>query len=490
MKSEIALFSLVNALTPHEIRYLKLHLERQQPGKHNHLKALFQAILDNAAQDENQLRAGLHGTALGRQYAVYKNLLYHALLRGLQAYRYAHSPSMELRCGLDKVEILAEKGQHAAALKMLHRTRSHAEDYSLHTYLYEILVWERRLLRYLHPSRYLEFLPNLEAQERKIMRLLEQEATATAVYDHLFGLAQVERRMEKSSFSTPLTELGRQLEALGNELLPTFSTYSLYLNAGALLAQLQGDFEGMMHRYAQLLQHWDAHPRIKVSEPGRYARVQVAWLNSLLASGNIATHLSDIRNLRKMPIQGSADRARIVFQSFHLELLWVLDQPDLKVGAKLLTAFDARLPEMSAYLDPPRLASFYQNVAFLYFQAGDYHQTVAWTDRIEVERQSEKSNHYYRNAALLAMVAYGEVGQIAQFESLQRALQRRLRHKDGDWSFGQLVVERVRQIFKFQGLPEMVRLKHAFWEELHQLSLGDKPKPVVLPLLLKWAEKT
>ena len=124
---------------------------------------LYELLLRQDDYDEATLKTQLGEDPLVRQWAVYKNLTYHALLRGLQAYRYESTPAARIRSGLEKVEILVDKGQPAAALKMILRTRAIAEEYAQHGLLTDLLNWERRILRSMNPLTYIEVLPRIEA---------------------------------------------------------------------------------------------------------------------------------------------------------------------------------------------------------------------------------------------------------------------------------------------------------------------------------------
>ncbi|HEX2898566.1 MAG TPA: hypothetical protein VHS96_02490, partial [Bacteroidia bacterium] len=424
---------------------------------------------------------------LGRQFAVYKNLLYHAVLRSLQSYTYECTPAKEVRSGIDKVEVLVEKGHHAAAYKMLLRTRELAEAHSVHGGLLELMGWDRRLLRYLQPMRYLEELPRIEAYERKMMRIVEQEMEAISIYDRLFAWVQVERRMEKTTFSLQLEAIGKRMGVLEEALYPAFGTTASLLNAKALFRQLHGDYQGMMDAYSALLAHWDSHPQIKKADPQRYARLQIAWLNSTLAAGQIGQHLATIRALRKIPIQGMTDRARTIFQSYNLELLWLMDQKDVATALRFLPAFEQRLPDLLPFLDDLRLNSFFLNAAMLYFRGKAYKEGLAWAMRLISRDNEHRETVFFRSAILLALVCNCELGNLNAAETQLGTLSRRLSARDADWEFGKIVVEWMKRLLPKWGLPEFDPLKQAFHAFLVEMEGRSAPVPMVLDLIKDWA---
>ncbi len=487
MSSEDPLFSLIQSLTQHEKRYIRLEFSQNSPKKDGHLSRLFLLIDRQAAYDESALKAELANDALGRQFAVHKNLLYHAILRCLQSYRYENSAGMKVRSGIDKVEILVEKGKQESALKLLLRTRKLAEEMGQHGYILELLAWERRILRFLHPLNYLDSLPRLEAYERKWLTIIRQESEAMGIYDRLFAWVQVERRMERSNLAEQLQAVEDRLAILEADVLPCFNTLASVLNAKALIQQLHGDYQGMMDAFGALLAHWDLHPQMKTVEPQRYARLQIAWLNSLLAAGQIGQHLADIRALRKMPIQGNADHARTVFQSYNLELLWLLDQKNAESALRFLHPFEEKLPEMLPFLDDLRLNSLYLNAAILYFSNADYKNALDWAQRIRSMEQPNRDTLFFRNASLLSLISNCEIGNLAAAESQLASIGRRLSLYETDWEFGRIVVEWMAKLLPKMGTAEEMPMKLAFQEVLKELEQRTKPVPMVLDLIRNWA---
>jgi hypothetical protein len=381
MIHEDPLFSLIHSLTQHEKRYFKRHNAHNNKDNDSQVFRLFQLLEGKEVYDEAELKEKLGGDMLGKQLPVYKNLLFHAILRSQQSYRYERSPGMKVRSGIDKVEILVEKGAYPSALKMLQRTAKIAEEYAQAGYLREILAWERRLLRHLHPMDFMEEVRRIEAKEEKMLATQRQEMEAVAIYDNVFALVQMERRMEKDSLAQHLEQLRARLDALDAVLEPSFLTRSATLNSKAIFNQLKGDYQAMMHHYRLLIDLWDSNPKIKAAEPQRYSRLQIAWLNSTLAAGKIAQHLALIRSFRKIPIQGIPERARSAFQSYNLELLYLIDQKDLPSAVRFLHGFEGKLPEMQPYLDELRLNSFFLNAAIIYFRGFEYAKALAWANR-------------------------------------------------------------------------------------------------------------
>lgn len=489
MKSKQALFSLIQSMTSHEKRYYRLYADSHEKGRKSHLHRLFNLLETQPDYDESEIKIQLEDDPLGRQFAVYKNLLFHSVLRSLQSYRYEDSPSRKVRSGIDKIELLVEKGHHQAALKMLLRTRNHAEEFAQNGYLNEILNWERRLLRHLNPLGFLNELPRIEAYERKLILMGQQEAEALRIYDRLFAWAQVERRMEKSSFSDQLSAIGDALSTLEDAAYPSFNTLTTISNAQALYRQLSGDYPGMMEAYGRLVALWDEHPKIKNSNPGRYARLQIAWLNSTLAAGKVGHHLPTIRSLRKMPIEKMADRARTVFQSYNLELLWLLDQKDVDAAIRFLPAFEEKLPQLLPYLGPLRMSSFYLNAAFLYFEAGDYKRALSWASRLQAIEGQHQATLLFRSAFLVSVICNCEIGDFSLAESQLRTIKRRLKLRDSDWEFGQVVAAWLKKLLPKWGLPEFKNLKQAFLEDLEDIERRGQPVPFMLDLIKSWAQE-
>lgn len=488
MLSKDPLFLLVQRLTQHEKRYLKIFLF--QPAKENpsHMFTLFQMLCEAREYNEKALQKSLGNHPLAQQWAVYKNLTFQNILRGLQAYRYENSPKRQIRSGLDKVEILMEKGQMEAALKMVKRTRAIGETYSVHEGMAELVQLERKIYRQAFPLRLMLELPRIEAYERKLNSLISQSAEAVQLHDQLFAWVQADRRMEKTSLAAQLNEVAERLERLDGIALPDFSTQTAILSSKALLRQLQGDYKGMRLAYTEILYQWEANPKIRAAEPQRHQRMQVAWLNSLLAAGEIGPHLPQIRALRRIPIQGEAESARLVFQSYNLELLWLQNQKNRAEALKFLATFEQKLEELKPFLDALRLASFCMNGAILCFQAQQYHTALKWLTRMAQNAQKETENAMHRSGKMLALVCQMELGQLENVEHTLHALHRQLKAKDNDWSFGNKVIPVLGKIYQEWGLSTHPTNMAELANQLEEMQKESQPSPFILDLLLEWAK--
>jgi hypothetical protein len=480
------LFSLVKSLTPAEKRYFGLQAGRFVKGKEGHALRLFRLLDALPAYDEAAVKASLAGDPLVKQFAVQKQLLMQAVLRALQGFRYEHSPGMRLRSLLDKIELLVDKGQHMTALRWVGRALAFAEESAQTAAQLDLLTWERRLLRHLQPLQHLAQLPALADRQAAVLARLQAEQAALLLYDALFGLVQTERRMEKQALQVQLGALAAQREALAAGVDPGFEGRAALLNASALLCQLEADYAGMEAAYRDLLAHWEAHPRMAALDPDRHARVQVAWLNSTVAAKAVGGHLAEIRALRRFPVQGSAARARAVFQSYNLELLLLMDQGDPQPALLFLEAFQRRLPELLPYIDAPRLSALYMNAALLSFRTRAYAGALTWARRLLREAAPGAATAITRSADLLVLVCAAELGDFAAADAQLAALKRRLRRHDADWEFGSHVRTRLHALLPHWGTPEGARLRREFGEELREMAERLKPQPLALDWLLDW----
>lgn len=480
-------FSLLKSLTAAEKRYFGLQAGRFSKEKESHVLHLFRLMDAQAAYDEAALKATLGDTPLGRQFAVQKQHLLQALLRALQGFRYEHSAGMRLRSQLDKIEILVDKGQHATAQKWVARATAFAEESAQTALQLDLLNWERRLLRHLDPLNHLTHVPALAARQATLLSRLQAEQAALLIYDELFGLVQTERRLEKQALQARLQPLLARLQAAAAWEAPSFEARAALLNAEALASQLQADYPGMLAAYAALLAHWEAHPRLIALDPERHARVQVAWLNSTVAAGAIRQYLTEIRALRRFPVQGSAARARAVFQSYNLELLLLMDQGALASALQFLDAFQRRLPELLPFVDASRLSALYMNAALLSFRKAAHAEALAWSQRLAALDGLDRSTAIARSAALLALICQAELGDFSGAEAQLAALQRRLRRQDADWEFGSLVLNRLRGLLPHWGSGVGERLRLEFGVELRGLAERLRPQPLALDWLLDWA---
>jgi hypothetical protein len=487
--TEDSLFLLIKSLHPAEKRYYRLFSGRQLQHRHTKSYQLFRYLDARKQYDEAKTKEALAGIIPAKDFAVHKNHLYNDLLRALQAYHYERTPAMQVRSGLDKAELLHLRGANAQALKQLLRTKKLALELGQQTSVPEILSWERKLLRTTKPESMRTHLELHDAELEQQMALLQEEMHTLRIYDRLFALLQVERRMEKRKLRSVISGISAELKAFNPTAASTFNTWSAYLNAKILLHQIKGEFDSMFETSTELLGRWEQNEGMRKAEPLRFMRVKAQWLNSALASGNIGSHLEKVRKLRKGPPATSPEEARLVFQSLNLELLWLMQKGSLKEAVAFIKTFLIAMGHLEPLLTEVHIRAFQINCAEVHFRAGHHHDALKWLTPVSTGSNQARDTTTFRFSLLLGIACHLEVDNLSVAESQLALLGRRLRDEDADWEFGHLVAPWLRKLHRAWGTADAKKLSRDFAVAIQNYAKGRDSVTRIADLLAQWCER-
>jgi tetratricopeptide (TPR) repeat protein len=412
--------------------------------------------------------------------------LYSDLLRALQSFHYERTPAMQLRSGLDKVELLHLRGASQDALRLLRRLHKTALANGQTTQLTELIAWERRLLRSLVPEQLRHELDRLDDALDTHQQALGEELKALRVYDRLFALLQVERRMEKRTLRGVVTGLAQELRSMRPHDGWTFNTWSAWLNAHVLIHQMRGEYQKMFDLCTQLLTLWEDHETMRKAEPVRHLRMQAHWLNSALASGNIGKHIVQVRRLRMGPPPSSPEEARLHFQSMNMELLWMMSDQRLPDALKFIPTFEKAMKHLQPLLTEVHHRAFQVNCAEVHFRSGLYEKALKWLKPLGQASNEARDTATFRFTLLLGIVCHLEADNLSLAESQLALLARRLRSEDADWEFGHLAANGLRIIQKEWGTRHAKRLQREFAHSLKDYAQGRNTVSRVADLLVMW----
>lgn len=486
MKANRDLFLLVESLSQHEKRYLGGFLLSQNQGSESHSLQLFNWIKQHSGQSEKWLKTNCPEPDLQRQWAVYKHICLNNLLRGLEAYNHANSPVRMLRSCLDRIEIYFEKGLQEQAQHQLEKATEICEDHGLSTYLHVLHEWRRRLSRQQHTHSLWQHIDELEAAGNQINAQVQHEFAAGLIYDQLYAMLQHDRRAEAGDKAAKSKDLGLKLADLEEKMGKSFSCQSALLSAKALFYHNGGDYDNMRKTYEALLGLWAEHPKVMAAFPAQHARIQSAWLNSLVTSGQTGSNLAEVRALRRIPLKANEARARLVFQSYNIELLWWMEKGDLKKASNFLEEFRTRLQELSKLLDPTGLMVFQLNAAIVYFQRQSFKMASEWAEKIAGAQANRQAIMLMHNAALLSCICHLELGDIDAAEKQSKATMRLIKYQMLDWPFGMAVLKGIGQVLKSENLQAEKKAYVEMQQSL--LALDQNPVPILQASLLQWLD--
>ncbi|MEM7038003.1 MAG: hypothetical protein AAF570_13550, partial [Bacteroidota bacterium] len=277
------LFDLIQALSLPEKRYCSNYLKRHVKGKANRMHALFTLIDNQDSFDETALQTAFAKKFPSTKFVSTKHYLYKILLRALEAFHHDRSITQRLHSLLAQIDLLHQKGLHAQCLDLVKKGLKLAGKVDAHGLLLEFNRRKRRLIRSrIHPKLPAN-LQQIAAEEAESLHSLQEENAIQDLHDALYVHLQMYRRRAPDD---PVRNAFDDHPLLQTANPPrSFFGKTGYFLSRSLHARLKQDLEATFQAHAALVALWDAHPEQVEADPGRYARILAAWLNSAYISG-------------------------------------------------------------------------------------------------------------------------------------------------------------------------------------------------------------
>lgn len=415
-KASERLFVLIKSLTKPEKRYFKLYSNRYISGTKNNYELLFDAIDGQEEYDETSLKKKFKKHAFVKRFSITKNRLYNAILKSLDAFHANSSIDAELRRLLHSAEILYKKSLYDQSFKLLKSAKKLAYKNERNTILIEILNWEKLLIE---KDNYEGVSPDdidtILEEDRRIAKLIEVYNEFWNVKSHLFnvlfrrGKARSEEDLNSFKKLIDHTLLNREESEL------FIQTRYLYFHIYSAYYFGTGDYKKCYTYLEKNITLIENQFELFKEEPNTYVSVltNAIYVGMQLKRFDEAfVNLNKLRNVpEKLVIKSNENLDIRLFNSaYSIELTLYALTGEFEKGLEIVSKVEEGLKKFGPKLSTVRKASFYFNIAILYFGAGKISLSLKWINELLNNINIDESEDIYCFAHVMNLVIHLELG--------------------------------------------------------------------------------
>ena len=429
------LHQLISSLSKAEKRNFKLYINRNSGEKDLKVTALFDAIGQQPAYDEQRLLKKLKAINKS-QLANMKSHLYKQVLASLRSLRSSQSIELVMNEQMDHARILYNKGLYHQSLKTLERVKEMAKSYHQNTFLIQVISFEKKI-ETLYITRSLQNRADQLSEESLMVNKRREIITglsnlALQLYSWYIKRGHARNEDEEQEVKTFF------FRVLPKDYLTFTGFYErLYIyQAFCWYAYIRQDFK-MYYRYTQKwVDLFTEMPQMLEVETLHYVKGMHNLLNALFDVRRHQKLAATIKNFELFFNQHpSQDFENVRIQTFVYLSSAQLNQHILMgtfdEGLRLLPDIQNQLKEYNNYIDRHRILVLNYKIAMMYFGAGDYETCIDYLQKIINEPVDLRIDlHCY--ARLLHLISHYELGNTSlvdyQTKSVYRFMARLKRY--------------------------------------------------------------
>lgn len=427
MRPSLFLHQLIHALSPKERAGFLKTLQGGKKGDDSLYLKLFRSLERQKAYDEAAIRHHFEGTSFGRSLGFPKSHLYDRLLAHLHTLHLGATTASQLRMELGQVELLADRGLPAQALRRIEKGLQLAEALEDAAAVLQFLRLKRRQVMQLQVAQLPAEMAAISEQESRWMAAFQQELAATRLHDALFSTFQEIRRKARAADDPHLQSLWTQLNHLLGSPGMGFPATVVALRACSHFHHMREDFRAVHDAYQAEIQVWEAHPHQIQHASLRYVRLVGQWLTSKALIGDFEGISSETQRLRNRPGLDIRSEAEVFQTSYTLELYHYLNTGRPQDALPLVEAIDSGLQQYEPQLSPSVKLGLYYNLALVHWLSGQHSVALKWVYRILQFETGTMRKDIRDFAPLLEKVLHYELGNTSLLESWFRAARYRQR---------------------------------------------------------------
>lgn len=440
MKRSDDLFSLIKSLSRNERRYFHLFSQLQKGDKA--YLALFRAMDKMNVYDEKVFREKNRDKEFIKNLAWRKHHLYNLILKSLGSYH--ESIDTEVYSLLHRTEILYEKGLYRQCRKILTKAKNIAVKYEMFHIIFEILNWEDLIASKLfevHAQR--DIIRESKDNIKILANLTDYKNILMEIYNlhHSIGVFRRPEEKKKLAHIVSLKLWKNESEAL------TFKAKRHFYYSHFLYCFMDGDFKNGFEYTRKCVDSFLARPEQIAYNAHFYITGMNAFLyccTVLRKHGEMFDAILKLNENKKLFTKRS-ERAAATLLSYH-ELGYYMMTGKIQRGIEAAKRIEMEMLEFDDIMSHLEKFSIYMNLAFLYFMAGRYKDTIAWLYKIIAAGGLKARADFDSMVRIFYIIAQYEKGSSPQFmKSLLRSTYRFLIKREQMYKYENIILEFIRK---------------------------------------------
>ncbi|MCR9289576.1 MAG: hypothetical protein NXI23_19550 [Bacteroidetes bacterium] len=483
MRGKDDLFHLIKAMSKSEKRYFTLDAKKSGKEAAKYL-SLFQTVNNMEEYNEQKLK-----DKFKKSLSSDKGYLYEAILRSMRDYRSAKSRASQVKERIMDSRYLYERGLYNQFEERLQDAKEMVIELDDNFTLLEIIKEEQLAKQNLtlYSQGYLKGLEQVNLEKSHTIEAVLEELKYLDLY---FKLAiQLTKEFELKD-ELKKQELNKIIpkEIFCESYTPTSPHAKLrYIKCKAFYFQLIGEDDEVFKNWKEVLDWWEAHPKIKEEDFFRYIIDVSNFLNTCFKITKYKNLIPGfLSKLEKEKPRSNHDQG-ILFHKLTLsKLLYCFSKNEFEEAKKLIPEIENGLKKHNL----PNDLVIVGNVVFMLFMTNDYKDCHIWSQKI-IQKKSDKREDIQRIVRILNVICLYEIGDIDQLDSAMRAVSRYFKYqKISSRAFEVKVYNFLKKIFN-ASISDRKSILIDFNNFLKAFRQETKNKQILgLDILLYWVGNT
>jgi hypothetical protein len=426
-RSTDALFQLIKSLEKSEKRNFKLYVKRNSSSEDLKIVQVFDALDKMEAYDENWLLKK-YKSIKKQQLSNIKAHLYKQLLASLRLIKDEDNIDIQLHEQMDYARILYNKGLYLQSLKMLDRMKEMAKAHNQHTYLLQVLFFEKKI-EALHITRSMQdraqrLANEMDEENRQLGMISKLSNLSLLLYSWYINNGHARDEKDEKALQQFFDD---HLSPEANDAKGFYERLYLY-QSYCWYAFIRQDFL-MYYRYTQKwVELFEKEKFMLEVETSHYIKGMHNLMGAHFDLQNYSRLVESLKEFEKFshtPLVLNNDNNRIqTFIYLHLSRInRHFMEGTFTEGLKLVPYIEEKLKEYELYIDRHRVLVFYYKFASLYFGSGHFEQSVDYLNKI-INWKVDLRTDLQCYSRLLHLIAHYELGNYDLLEYLFKSVYR------------------------------------------------------------------
>ena len=440
MKRSDDLFSLIKSLSRNERRYFHLFSQLQKGDKA--YLALFSAMDKMKEYDEKNFREKNKDKEFIKNLAWRKHHLYNLILKSLEAYH--ETTDTEVYSLLHRNEVLYEKGLYKQCRKIISKAKQIALKYEMLHIISEILNWEDVIA-----SKLFEINTQLDVitESKKNIEVLSNLTDYKNILMEIYNLHHVIGVFRKPEDKKKLNHIvNSKLWKSDSEAL-TFKAKRHFYYSHFLYCFMDGDYKNGFEYTKKCVDSFLTQPEQIAYNSHFYITATNAFLYCCTVLKKHDEMFEAILKLNenKKHFTKRSERAAATLLSYH-ELGYYMMTGKIQKGLESAKRIEMEMLEFDDIMSLLEKFSIYMNLAFLYFMAERYKDTIAWLYKIIAAGGLKARADFDSMVRIFYIIAQYEKGSSPQFmKSLLRSTYRFLIKREQMYKYEKIILDFIRK---------------------------------------------
>ena len=474
------LYTLIKSLSRTEKAYFKKYAKRHVIGNQNKYVELFDAVDGNAENyNEKIIIEKFQNERFVKNFPVMKNYLYKMILKSLGSYYSDSNNENEVKNEVTYIEILYKKGLFFNSKKILMKSLKTAYRTDNFPLLLELLRWKKNLIigGVFEENQYINLEEACKEEQDIIKKIKNLSDYRTLAYLARSLIVGNNPHIKESNTRTELLNILKHplLQSEKRALsYPSIMTY--YHTLATVNDSLNRSTESLAYRKG-LISLMENHPEKIKDNITNYVVALYNILGTCLNMKKYAELENYINKLRLLEKTHQTrisknNRMNIVLGSLFYELRTFFDRGEFSRLSQKLPELEKELKNFSAMIIKSDELYFYYLLAYGYFGAGKFEESLMWNNKILNDKSSHKENKLYNTSKILNLILHYELGNWDLLEYLTESLYRDFKKSDDTRESEKVLIDLLKQLPDISNIPEQENL---FKQTLNFLRMESQP---------------